>query len=139
MPRLETQTIWIGIGTTLSGTYARIGTEMKQAVELAIEERNAAGGICGARVSPQTADDRSNEKTGEEVARQFCAQADLLGVVGHYSSDISIAAAEIYHKCGLAMITPIASNPALTDRGLANIFRFTNRDEVRRIVLWRSV
>jgi len=102
---------------------------MKQAVELAIEERNAAGGICGARVSPQTADDRSNEKTGEEVARQFCAQADLLGVVGHYSSDISIAASEIYHKCGLAMIAPIASNPALTDRGLANTFRFTNRDD----------
>jgi len=56
-------------------------------------------------------------------------RTDLLGVVGHYSSDVSIAASEIYYQCGLALITPIASNPAVTDRGRANIFRFTNRDD----------
>ncbi len=27
------------------------------------------------------------------------------------------------------MITPIGSNPALTERSLPNVFRFTNRDD----------
>ncbi len=119
----------IGIGTTLSGRYARIGTEMKQAAELAIEETNAAGGIGGFRVLSQAADDASDVQMGEAVARQFCGQASLLGVVGHYGSDISIAASGIYAQCGLVMITPIASNPAVTDSGRENVFRFTNRDD----------
>jgi branched-chain amino acid transport system substrate-binding protein len=123
------KTIFVGIGTTLSGRYARIGTEMKQAAELAIEEVNNAGGIRGAELSAQAADDRSSTEAGEAVAHEFCGRNDLLGIVGHYSSDVSIAASEIYHQCGVAMITPIASNPALTERGRESTFRFTNRDD----------
>jgi branched-chain amino acid transport system substrate-binding protein len=123
------KTISVGIGATLSGPYAGIGAEMKQAAELAIEEANDTGGIGGARLSAQAADDRSSAETAEVVAHQFCASNDLLGVIGHYSSDTSIAASKIYYQCGLAMISPIASNPALTDRGYGNTFRFTNRDD----------
>jgi branched-chain amino acid transport system substrate-binding protein len=65
----------------------------------------------------------------EIVARGFCARPEVLGVVGHYNSDVTITASAIYHGCGLAMITPIASNPAVTERSLANVFRYTNRDD----------
>jgi ABC-type branched-subunit amino acid transport system substrate-binding protein len=58
-----------------------------------------------------------------------CARPDLLGVVGHFNSDVTITASTVYHECGLAMITPIASNLAVTDRSLANVFRLTNRDD----------
>ena len=95
---------------------------MKQAVELAVEERSAAGGILGARVATQVVDDEANPQKGEAVARALCAQPDLLGVVGHLNSDVTIAASIVYHDCGLAMITPIASNPAVTDRVLSNVF-----------------
>jgi len=126
---LDKQSIWIGVGTTLSGPYARIGAEMKQSAELAIEDANAAGGIRGARVFAEVPDDQSSAKIGEAVAGHFCERERLLAVVGHYSSDISIAASAVYRRCGLAMITPIASNPLLTERGLQNVFRFTNRDD----------
>jgi branched-chain amino acid transport system substrate-binding protein len=102
---------------------------MKQAVELALEERNAAGGFLGAQVAALVVDDEANPQQGEAVARDLCARPDLLGVVGHLNSDVTIAASTVYHACGLAMITPIASNPAVTDRGLSNVCRLTNRDD----------
>jgi branched-chain amino acid transport system substrate-binding protein len=126
---LSGRSISIGIGAPLSGSSARLGTEMKQAAELAVEEWNAAGGLLGATVSAEAADDEGNTRKAEVVARGFCARPEVLGVVGHYNSDVMIGASAVYHRCGLAMITPIASNPAVTDRGLANIFRYTNRDD----------
>jgi branched-chain amino acid transport system substrate-binding protein len=126
---LSGRSISIGIGAPLSGSSARLGAEMKQAAELAVEEWNAAGGLLGATVSAEAADDEGNTRKAEVVARDFCARPEVLGVVGHYNSDVTISASAVYQGCGLAMITPIASNPAVTDRGLANIFRYTNRDD----------
>jgi branched-chain amino acid transport system substrate-binding protein len=121
--------IAIGIAAILSGEYALLGNEMKNAAELAIEEYNAAGGIFGTAVSTYVVDDQASVEEGRRVARELCSRPDVLGVVGHFGSDVSIAASDIYFECGLATITPIASNPTLTDRGLPNVFRFTNRDD----------
>ena len=46
--RLRGQTMCIGIVGPLSVSAARLGTEMQQAAQLAIEEQNTAGGILGA-------------------------------------------------------------------------------------------
>lgn len=121
--------IAIGIAATLSGDYALLGNEMKLAAEMAVEECNAAGGIFGAAVPVYVEDDQDNSEQGRRAARALCNRSEVLGVLGHFSSDISIAASDVYFECGLTMITPIASNPKLTDRRLPNVFRFTNRDD----------
>src|SRR3954452_14489395 len=126
---LQGYTIEIGIGAPLSGSSARLGAEMKQAAELAVAEKNAAGGILGAAVVARSSDDRGSVSAGEAVARDFCSRAEILGVVGHYNSDVTIAVAGIYDSCGLAMVTPIASNPRLTADSRRSTFRFTNSDD----------
>src|SRR5438067_258726 len=103
---------------------------MRQAAALAVEEMNARGGILGMPVSVSSVDDAGDVDRGLEIAHELCAQPDLLGVVGHLNSDVSIAASNVYARNGVAMITPIASNPALTERRLGNVFRFTNRDDL---------
>jgi branched-chain amino acid transport system substrate-binding protein len=40
-----------------------------------------------------------------------------------------LASEKIYADCGLPVLTPMASNPAITEQGLANVFRLTNRDD----------
>ncbi|RWC46228.1 branched-chain amino acid ABC transporter substrate-binding protein [Mesorhizobium sp.] len=121
--------IRIAIGAPLSGNAAALGAEMKQAIELAVEEQNADGGIAGFPIMVEGADDQGKVETGRQVADDFCNRPDLLGVVGHYNSNVTIAAAEIYAAHDLPMITPIASDTALTERSLPNVFRFTNRDD----------
>lgn len=121
--------ISIGVGAPLTGPAARLGTEMKNAAEMAVEERNSTGGIMGRPVSLVIADDEGKSKVGAETAERFCVRPDVLGVIGHYNSDVTLATSLVYHRCGVVMITPVASNVAVTERGLKNVFRYTNRDD----------
>jgi branched-chain amino acid transport system substrate-binding protein len=121
--------IKIGIGGPLTTTSAGFGVEMRQAVDLAIAERNAAGGVEGAKVAGVAIDDKADAAEGKAVAKKFCDDPDVLGVVGHVNSGVAIATGEVYTGCGLAVITPMASNPKVTESGFATVFRLTNRDD----------
>src|SRR5499425_1122711 len=127
--QLQGQTIRIGIGAPLTGGAASFGVEMKNAVELALDEQNAAGGLLGARVDARVFDDEASDAKGQVGATDFCGDPTVLAVVGHVNSNVSIAASNVYAGCGLAMLTPMSSNPGVTDRGLPNVFRLTNRDD----------
>jgi branched-chain amino acid transport system substrate-binding protein len=127
--QLAGQTVAIAVGGPLSGGAAGFGVEQRHAVELAIEERNAAGGILGATVVLVAADDRADAAEGKLVAQRFCDDARVLAVVGHVNSGVSIEASNVYQACGLGMLTAMSSGPGVTDRGLNNIFRLTNRDD----------
>jgi branched-chain amino acid transport system substrate-binding protein len=126
--QLAGQEIHIGVGGPLTTGSATFGVEMRQAVDLAVAEKNAAGGILGAEVVADALDDKANNAEGESVAKSFC-DGPALAVVGHVNSGVTIAASKIYAACGLSMITPMSSNPAVTENGLANVFRLTNRDD----------
>jgi branched-chain amino acid transport system substrate-binding protein len=127
--QLSGQEIRIGIGGPLTTGSATFGVEMRQAVDLAVAERNAAGGLLGARIAAVAVDDEASNQRGEAVARQLCDDPAVLGVVGHVNSGVTIAAAAVYAGCGLPMLTPMSSNPGVTDQGLPNVFRLTNRDD----------
>ncbi len=102
---------------------------MKNAVELAIEEQNGAGGVLGARLEAAVFDDEASDAKGQAGAAALCQDPAVLAVVGHVNSNVSITASSVYAGCGLAMLTPMSSNPGVTDRGLPNVFRLTNRDD----------
>jgi branched-chain amino acid transport system substrate-binding protein len=121
-----TPTIHVAIGAPLTGGAASFGVEMKQAVELAVEEQKTVGGL---RLETVVADDEASDAKAQTVARAFCDDPTVLGVVGHVNSNVSITASTVYQACELAMITPMSSNPGVTDRGLTNVFRLTNRDD----------
>jgi branched-chain amino acid transport system substrate-binding protein len=127
--QLAGQEVRIGVGAPLTTASATFGVEMRNAVELAVTERNAAGGILGARVVAVAADDQADNQKDAAIAKQFCDDPAVLGVVGHVNSGVTIAAAPVYAACGLAMITPMSSSPGVTEHGLANVFRLTNRDD----------
>ncbi|WFU43277.1 branched-chain amino acid ABC transporter substrate-binding protein [Bradyrhizobium sp. CB82] len=127
--QLAGRDVEIGIGGPLTTTSAGFGVEMKQAVELAVDERNDAGGVAGARVTAVAADDKADAETGKAIAKRFCDDPAILGVIGHVNSGVAIATGKIYADCGLAVITPMASNPKVTESGFATIFRLTNRDD----------
>jgi branched-chain amino acid transport system substrate-binding protein len=122
-------TIQIAIGGPLTGGAASFGVEMKNAVELALDEQNAAGGLRGVRLEARVVDDEASDAKAEALARTLCDDPKVLAVVGHVNSNVSIAASNVYARCGLAMLTPMSSNPAVTDHGLANVFRLTSRDD----------
>jgi branched-chain amino acid transport system substrate-binding protein len=127
--QLAGQTLAIGVVGPLTGSSAGLGVEQRQATELAVAERNAAGGILGATVELVAIDDRADAAEGKAAAARFCDDPRILGIVGHVNSGVTIQASDVYQRCGLAMITAMSSNPGVTERGLDNVFRLTNRDD----------
>ena len=127
--QLSSQTVVIAVAGPLSGVASALGVEQKQGVQVAVDERNAAGGILGAPVVLAEADDRADSAEGKAAAQRFCDDPRILGVVGHVNSGVSIEASQVYNACRLPMLTAMSSSPAVTDRGFDNLFRLTNRDD----------
>jgi branched-chain amino acid transport system substrate-binding protein len=119
----------IGIGAPLSGRGEALGAEMVNAIQLTIDEANSSGGVAGLLVEGVVRDDKGDEAEGERVAVSFVGDPDVLAVIGHYNSNVTLRTAPLYSAAGLPVIAPIVSNPKLTDSGWRNVFRFTNRDD----------
>jgi ABC-type branched-subunit amino acid transport system substrate-binding protein len=114
----------------LSGPDAFVGEEQRNAVGLAVDTLNDEGGIGGRPLEIVSYDDANDPARAAQIAGDIVANERVLLVIGHDSSDASMAAAPVYEAAGLPAITPSSTADALT----ANdpwYFRsiFTNHDE----------
>ncbi len=107
---------------------AATGAQMKNGVEQAAADINAAGGILGKKIAVEFGDDVSDPKQGVSVANKFAGDG-VKFVIGHYNSGVTIPASEVYQENGILEITPASTNPTVTERGLWNIFRTCGRDD----------
>lgn len=117
----------VGVATPLTGPAAAFGEQVKNGAEQAAKDINAAGGILGSPLTLKMGDDANDPKQGVSVANYFVSD-QVVAVIGHLSSGVSIPASDIYAEAGMIQITPSATNPMLTDRGLKNVFRTTGTD-----------
>ena len=120
--------ITIGVAGSFTGDNAFLGEQQKHGAEQAAADINAAGGIGGEKIVLQFADDACDPKQAVSVANKM-ASAGIKFVIGHACSGASIPASKVYNEEQIFMITPISSNPALTDQGFNTIFRTYGRDD----------
>jgi branched-chain amino acid transport system substrate-binding protein len=123
----------IGLGAPLSGPDAIFGAELRNGVEQAVADLNAQGGILGSKFAVVPGDDRGDLKQGIAVANDFVADR-ISFVIGHFHSSITLAASEIYANHAILDITPSATNPQITERGLDLMFRTCGRDDQQSAV-----
>jgi branched-chain amino acid transport system substrate-binding protein len=81
-------------------------------------DRERSGPKPAWRLRVVIADDSNNPVTAKAVAEALAADPRVLGVVGHFSSTTSLAAAGVYQRAGLPMISP--SSTAVTLSGLGD-------------------
>ena len=117
----------------LTGPNAAFGAQLKNGVEQAVEDINAAGGILGQKVQVFVGDDRADPKEGVSVANKFVGDG-VKFVVGHFNSGVTIPSSEVLQENGILEITPAATNPKVTERGMWNIFRVCGRDDQQGVV-----
>ena len=109
----------IGLDLPLTGDDGPRGLPMKNAVMLAIDQANAAGGIGGAQLGLAAYDDRSatkpqDEATGAANASAMVADPGIIAMVGPRSSQVATTQIPITNRAGLLQCSPANSRPGLT-------------------------
>lgn len=125
--------VLIGVADPITGPNAAFGAQLQKGAEQAGADINAAGGINGEQIKLDIGDDVSDPKQGISVANKFAADG-VRYVIGHFNSGVTIPASEVYAENGILVITPSATNPQLTERGLWNTFRTCGRDDEQGLV-----
>lgn len=106
-----------------------------EGLQLAIDDVNAQGGIGGRKLRLAKYDDKESIDQGRMIAREIGESPDVVAVIGHLQSYITVQTAAVYDQAGLVMIAPTATDPELTDRGYSRVFRvcFTDRSVGRQL------
>ena len=119
----------IGLVAPFEGLHRHLGYDVLYAVKLAVRERNAAGGMSGYMVELVALDDGNDPAQAPLQARKMIVDADVMGVIGHFSDEAALAALDEYHRAGLALITQMASD-AVTGQGYSEVFRLYARNDL---------
>lgn len=125
--------IAIGLAAPLSGAQAAFGEQVRTGVEFAVQIVNANGGIAGRKISLVVRDDACEPAAATRVAGELVA-AKVVAVIGHFCSNASEAAAEVYRPAQIVMITPASTDPRLTEVAGGTVFRTVWRDDYQGLI-----
>lgn len=109
----------------VSGPIASLGKDEENGVRMALDDLNAKGLEIGGRKlrwKLEAGDDGGDPGQAVALARRLCDKK-VAAVVGHLQSGTTLPATSIYHDCGIVMVTPAASNPAITQAGYDTTYR----------------
>jgi ABC-type branched-subunit amino acid transport system substrate-binding protein/WD40 repeat protein len=112
------------IGSDVNGAL-----EMLRGVAQAQKEINEAGGINKVPLRILIADDNNQPDTAKQIAEELVKNPDVLGVVGHYASDVTLATGKVYQAGKLVAVSPTSTSVKLTGSS-DYIFRTVPNDSV---------
>lgn len=103
------------------------GLEILRGVAQAQNEINAAEKIQGVFLKVGIANDDNKPDVAQEVANNLVNNSQVLGVVGHFGSDTTIAAGNIYNNGKLVAISPTSTSVEISKSG-PYVFRTVPND-----------
>ena len=130
----------IGVEVALTGAGADAAIRIRNAVVLAVDDANRAGNLAGYRVEPFILDDGTatagqyDPVQAATNARKYVNDKSVVAAVGPENSGSAKALAPILNQANLAIITPAATNPDLTDPKFASLYRPSGKTTFFRTV-----
>ncbi|MBD2460978.1 amino acid ABC transporter substrate-binding protein [Oscillatoria sp. FACHB-1407] len=111
--------------------------EILRGVAQAQNEINRVGGIKGTLLKVVIVNDAAEPDTVEQIATGL-VNSGVLGVVGHFGSDATLAAAAVYQANGLVMVSPTSTSTTISELG-DYIFRTVPSDRFTATALSRHM
>jgi branched-chain amino acid transport system substrate-binding protein len=124
----------IGSISPLTGTNAVQGLDMKRGEQLALEEINAAGGICGRPLKIIWEDTESSAKGGMDAVHKLVEINKVPLIIGAYSSGISLPTGQWTNSKKVIQIAEASTSPKLREIG-PYFFNIIGLDEVMGTLL----
>ncbi len=123
-PARAAEEVVLGLTNVKSGPLKTQGEGTEIAVDIAVAEINAAGGINGMKLRIVKFDTGTDPKQAVVAARKFASDDGALGIIGPFSSGEAGAAFPIGERLGIVQIPNASSAPGLT-KGKSYAFRLT--------------
>jgi branched-chain amino acid transport system substrate-binding protein len=124
VPAKAADEIVLGLTNIKSGPLKTPGEGTEVAVDIAVAEINAAGGVNGKKLRIVKFDTGTDPKQAVVAARKFASDDGALGIIGPFSSGEAGAAFPIGERLGIVQIPNASSAPGLT-KGKSYAFRLT--------------
>ncbi|MEJ2641077.1 MAG: branched-chain amino acid ABC transporter substrate-binding protein [Desulfosarcinaceae bacterium] len=128
---MAADTIKLGVAGPHSGDLASYGIPTTKAAELVVKDINAKGGVLGKQVELIIEDDVCKPEVATNTATKLVGEG-VNAVLGHICSGATKAALGIYKDAHIVVMSPSATNPALTQSGdYPNFFRTIASDDAQ--------
>jgi len=106
--------IKLGVMFVSSGPMGGYGKHGFQAVQLAVDEINAAGGILGRKVMALTADSKMQPPVGVEIAKKYILDDKVDFMIGPTSSGVAAALSPVITEHKMILVLTQAAADSLT-------------------------
>ncbi len=116
-PPASSDTLLLGVSTSLTGGQATFGVSTRNGIEMALNEANKAGDVKGKKLAMRVYDNQGKPEEAAQAVTRLITQDHVLLVLGDVASSNSLAMAEKAQAAGVPMITPSSTNPAVTAKG----------------------
>jgi branched-chain amino acid transport system substrate-binding protein len=119
----------LAMAGALTGPDAALGINIKNGVQLAIDQHNAAN--TGCQVQLKTFDTEGDPQKATQVAPQIVDDAFTIGLIGPAFSGETKATGQVFDQAGLVAATASATNVTLSANGWKTFFRGLANDGVQ--------
>jgi branched-chain amino acid transport system substrate-binding protein len=107
----QTRKIVLGYELPLSGDSSHYGEVFRNAADLMLEDFKSSGGLPGTDIVIRYEDSKNDAREARNIAQMFVDDKSVVGVLGDFSSTVSMAVGEIYAKAGMPQLSQTASHP----------------------------
>lgn len=118
------QPLKIAIIGSMSGTTASLGEYMTNGVTLAVEQKNAEGGIQGCQIELVKYDDEADPTKSTGVAQKVATEDNVIAAWATTNSSTALSDLPIFEQYKIPQMTN-GTNVDITKQGSAYIFRAT--------------
>ncbi|HUQ77354.1 MAG TPA: BTAD domain-containing putative transcriptional regulator [Patescibacteria group bacterium] len=137
----------IGLDMPLSGPRSEQGQAVLNAVQMAVDDVNAAGGFGGSRLALDIRDDADDAAQAAANGSAFVADPRALAMIGPWGSGPSFATIPVTNQAGLLECSPASTHPGLTKPragaldvrssrpGVINFLRIPPADDIQAVAM----
>jgi branched-chain amino acid transport system substrate-binding protein len=109
--------VLIGAYGPLTGSMATQGISTQNGINMAQDKANNAGGVLGRRIHFVMEDDRGTPEEAQTVVTRLITKYGVTAILGETTSSRTLAAAPIAQQSRIPMVTPVSTNPRVTQVG----------------------
>ncbi|MBI3215886.1 MAG: branched-chain amino acid ABC transporter substrate-binding protein [Mycobacterium sp.] len=119
----------LAMAGALTGPDAALGINIKNGVQLVIDQHNAANPGCQVQLKPF--DTEGDPQKATQIAPQIVDDAFTIGLIGPAFSGETKATGQVFDQAGLVAATASATNVTLSEQGWKTFFRGLANDGVQ--------